>query len=97
MIITTHILAMPLVVLLWTIDAYVFLLTARLVLQHIPAGWARRAGATLAPLTNGILDRAHRCAGRIWPRLPFSGAGLFVLIGCLVVRQILVHLLRGAA
>jgi uncharacterized protein YggT (Ycf19 family) len=93
MILTTNILALPLVLLLWAIDVYVFLLSARLVLQHIRAPWTGRANIHLAAFTDPILLPVRRLFARNWPLLRDWVSIAVVLLVLLISRQLLISLL----
>jgi len=96
MILTTNILPLallPLALLLWALDVYVFMLSARLVLQHIRAAWAGRANLHLAAFTDPVLGPAQRLLRRLWPAGPTWGTSCSVLLTLLLCRYALVRLL----
>lgn len=97
MIVTTNILALPFVLLMWALDAWVILLSARLVLQQVHAAWAGRACTAIAPFTDGLLTPATQWAQSRWPRLSGATIGLAVLLFCVILRQLIVRIIVGLA
>lgn len=93
MIITTSILALPIVVALYILDAWIVLLSARLVLPHVRAAWAGRACTAIAPFTDGLLTPATQWAQRRWPRLTTSHIGLAVLLASVIARHLMIRLM----
>lgn len=93
MIITTNILALPLVLILWTLDAYAFLLSARLVLQSIHAAWASRANVHLTALTEPVVRPAERLMRRLSPTMPSWMTACTVLLALLLGRWMLIRFL----
>lgn len=98
MIITTNILALPVVLLLWSLDAFVMLASIRLLLGQLAADWAARASSGLAPLTDWAPDNLQRLLeGKF--RFPVrSWVAWAVVIGvALVLRHVLVGTLLAVS
>ncbi len=94
MIVTTNILAFPLVVLIWLVDTYVCLLGARMCLQHSSADWARRVTLLLREATDPVMKGVHRRLSTWRGRtVPSWVTWLSVILGALLLRHLLILLL----
>lgn len=98
MIITTNILALPLVLLLWSLDAFIMLASARLVLGQLAADWAGRLSRSLAPLTDWAPDHLRRIGAHWFKRSIPSWAGWVIVIGAaMILRNVLVGTLLAVS
>jgi hypothetical protein len=86
-------LTLLLVVGVWILDTYVFLLAARLVLQHMPTPWASRVNLHLGAFTDPILQPAQRLLRRCWPAMPTWITACTVLLTFLLGKLVLIRLL----
>ena len=91
MIYTTHILAAPLVLLVWCIDVYIFMVCVRLVLGRLRGAGLAKARLLLQQFTDGIpqalyvwMSAKARQPVREW--VPW----LIVLSSCFILRQLLI-------
>ncbi len=98
MIITTHILAFPLLVLLWTLDAYAFLLVARMILSRIGSMHTNRIAMLLQEFTDPLLCGVQRqltsWRGRA---VPSWAPWLTLMAMILLVRHLLIWALLSFA
>lgn len=92
MIVTTNIFLLPFVLIIWALDVWIILLSARLVLQHVRADWAGRACTAIAPFTDGLLTPVTQWVQRRWPQLSVAAIGLAVLLFCVILRQLIVRI-----
>lgn len=98
MIITTNILALPLVFLLWGVDAYITLSSARLILSQLATDWAGQAARGLAQLTDWAPDNLRRIGGNWFQRPIPPWAGWVSVIGvALILRNVLVGTLLAVS
>lgn len=97
MIVTTNIFLLPFVLIIWVIDSWVVLLSAKLVLQNVRTAWAGRACTAIAPFTDGLLTPATRWVQRRWPRISVAAIGFAVLLFCVILRQLIVRIIVGLA
>lgn len=98
MIITTDFLALPLVVLLWSLDAFITLASARLILGQLAPDWAGRASQGLAPLTDWAPDILRRLVVNWFKRpLPSWAVWAIVIGAALVLRNVLVGTLLAVS
>ena len=93
MIITTSIFAVPLMIVVWTLDSYLFLVTVRLLLARLGGPRTVRLALALQPLTDGIPDRVHRwlIARHVRP-VPLWGSWVIVIGGAMTLRYLLIGL-----
>lgn len=98
MIITTNILALPFVLLLYFLDAFITLASARLILGQLAADWAGRAATGLIPLVDWAPELLRRLIVNWFKRPLPSWAGWVIVIGAaLVLRHILVGTLLATS
>jgi hypothetical protein len=90
MIHTTNILAAPLLIIAWGIDAYLFLATARLIFGQLPATRESQLSHALKKIVDPLAQWLNRKASAWFhrpgpPWLPWT----IVFVGCLTVRHLL--------
>jgi len=91
MIVTTNILAIPLAMGIWAIDAYLLLASVRLGLARCSAPWARRLCNSLREFTDGIPAALVQWVSTWRRRPPPSWAAWCVVLGgALVLRHLIV-------
>lgn len=94
MIYTTNILAVPLVIALWTMDVYFFLLMAYGILTRLSGERVSQLRSSLKPLTAPLLQFVERWLARRMNKavkqwIPW----VVVIFGCLIIRHVLVSLI----
>jgi hypothetical protein len=98
MVVITNILALPLALLLWSLDAFITLASARLILGQLAADWAGRASRGLAPLTDWAPDSLRRLVVSWFKRpLPSWAVWATVIGAALVLRNVLVGTLLAVS
>ena len=90
---STHILAAPVVLVIWALDMYIFLSSARFVLRRLSAGWARRICTGLKPFTDPVPNAIERyfLKNRSKP-VPAWLPWLVAMCAILVARHLLVSM-----
>ncbi len=91
MIYTTHVLAAPLVLIVWCIDVYIFMSSVRLILGRLRGAGLAKLRLVLQQFTDGIPQALYvwmsAKAGkpvRAW--VPW----LIVMVSCLILRHVLI-------
>lgn len=93
MIITTNILAIPFLVAIWTIDAYLFILIAHSVLGRLTSPWANRLALAFGQVTDPIVRLVRAPLERMRGRPVPSWAPACTSIGAgLILRHVFVWL-----
>lgn len=94
MIIHTNILALPLILLVWVLDAYLLIAFVRLVLSRVSGMQSKPLYLSLQQLTDGIPSRVNRwIAGWRDVSNPSWLPWLVVLVSLIVIRHLVVWVL----
>ncbi len=97
MIISTNILALPLIVIVWAMDTYLFIASLRLVLGRVTAMQSKPLYLSLQQLADGIPNRVDRwIAGWRDVSNPSWLPWLVVLVSLIVIRHLVVWVLVTA-
>lgn len=93
MIFTTSIIAVPLLIIVWTLDSYLFLATARLLLTRLGGHRTATLGLVLQPLTESIPYCVQRwlSARQVRP-IPLWVSWAIVIGGAMILRHLLIGL-----
>lgn len=91
-VVTTSILALPLIVLLWVLEGYVLLVCVRLVFARLTnLSWAARICDRLKPFTDPLPEAVRRLLSRRFRRPVASWLPWLVAIGgALLMEQLVV-------
>lgn len=85
----SNVLAAPLMLVMWTIDVFVFLACMRLVLGHVTAEWARRVVEGVTPITDPIPQALGRCFAARRRRAAPAWAPWLSVFGCAIILRYL--------
>lgn len=83
--------ALPFVVVLWTIDFWLFFLAIDLLLRRVKP--ASQAAAAIAALTNPLIQRIDQLRQRFASSLPRWVALAGVFLAVLIVRSVIIRLI----
>ena len=91
MIYTTNILAGPLILIIWCIDAYIFLASVRLILGRLRATTLAQVRVNLQQFTDPLPQSLHMwMSARLRRPLRPWMSWAIVLFGCIVLRHVLI-------
>jgi hypothetical protein len=88
-LITNHIAALPIALLLWGLDGYLLLIIARLFLAVIRTGWSRRCTESLAVIADWPVKLVRRGLAVMSRRpTPIWLARALVVLAIVLLRQV---------
>lgn len=97
MVVITNPLVLPVLVLVWSIDAWLWLASIRLVLYRLHSGPAGRIGQALAKVTDPLPGATGRCIYRFTTRQPpLWLTWLLTVLTVVAVRYVVVSVLVSA-